>query len=221
MKKISFILCLLLVVVSLVACSDNDDDSQGGNENVYRPNFVDLGLPSGLLWADCNIGAKSPYEAGNYYAWGETNVKKDYSLRTYKWWQNDKMTKYTSEDGRKILEGDDDAAIKYLGSFCRMPTVKDFKELKKECTWSWVSVNGMGGFIIKGHNGNTIFLIAAGYHYDKELHGCGEYSFYWMSDVSTMDYNMARAFIYGKSFTDIGSMYNRFTGMTIRPVADK
>lgn len=104
MKKLLRLLAMLLCVFALIACGDddNDDNITEGKDGVYVINghkFVDLGLPSGLLWATRNVGAESIYEIGNYYSWGEIEPKNKYTLTTYKWFDGDEFTKYNREDG--------------------------------------------------------------------------------------------------------------------------
>lgn len=215
---------MLCILCSLVACSSDDDEPNGGGSgSVYRPKMVDLGLPSGTLWADCNLGAKTPYEAGNYYAYGETETKSDYSWSTYKWW-TDKMTKYTGEGGKEQLEAADDVARVRLGEGYRIPTVDDYIELKNKCSWSWISeYHGANGFLIKGPNGNTIFLPAAGLKSGKYRYNYGSNACYWLSDVSSED-----SYTYAYGIVSIGGllgtgagMSGRTLGCSIRPVAVK
>lgn len=131
--------------------------------------FIDLGLPSGLLWAETNIGAEKPADDGNYYAWGETQSKSNYSWDTYKYGTSeDNLTKYNSTDDNTVLDNSDDAAYVNWGSSCRMPTCDDFTELLKSsnCTWTWTSQTTSDGSSINGYtvtsikNGNSIFLPA-------------------------------------------------------------
>ncbi len=224
MRRVFLLPLMLCILCSLVACSSDGDEPNGDSSgSVYRPKMVDLGLPSGTLWADCNLGAKTPYEAGNYYAYGETETKSDYSWSTYKWW-TDKMTKYTGEDGKAQLEAADDAARVRLGEGYRIPTVDDYIELKNKCSWSWISeYHGANGFLIKGPNGNTIFLPAAGFKSDKNRYYYGANACYWLSDVTSKD-----SYTYAYGILSIGGLLGtgagtsgRTLGCSIRPVAVK
>ena len=133
--------------------------------------FVDLGLPSGLLWAACNVGAATAADDGDYYAWGETATKTDYYCSTYTWTSDggSTFTKYTT-DGKTVLDKEDDAAYVNWGSSCRMPTIDEFTELRNSdnCTWTWTSQTTSSGSSIYGYkvssvkNGNSIFLPASG-----------------------------------------------------------
>ena len=145
------------IVLEKVASQSNNAIVGGGsqaNSSGNGPEYVDLGLPSGLKWATCNLGASSPEELGDYFAWGETSKKSDYR-------QSNCLT-----FGKSISDfsGDlkYDAARKILGSGWRIPTKSDFQELIDMCKWKWVSVNGVNGYKVTGPNGNSIFLPAAG-----------------------------------------------------------
>ena len=125
--------------------------------------FVDLGLPSGLLWATCNIGAVYAADSGSIFAWGETDP--NYS-GTYKFRADDNMTKYNSTDGKIVLDKEDDAAFVNWGSSCRMPTRANFDELmdSNNCSWTYTSMASSSGISQKGYkvtsikNGNSIFI---------------------------------------------------------------
>lgn len=146
MKKIYF-LAMCCLAVCLSACS-GDKGSENGHE------WVDLGLPSGTKWATCNIGATKPEEFGNYYAWGEVTPKDFYSWETYKYGNENQLTKYNTNsfyarkgiaDGKTILELKDDAAHFNWGGKWRMPTRAQQDELRKQCYWVWTeSYNGSG-----------------------------------------------------------------------------
>ncbi len=131
--------------------------------------YIDLGLPSGRLWATCNIGAENPEDKGTYFAWGETAGKAIYDWSTYTWCDGsfDSLTKYCSNiaygtvDGKKSLDIDsDDAARVNWGGRWRTPNKKDAEELIKACTWEWISTNNVQGYKIIGPNGKHIFLPA-------------------------------------------------------------
>lgn len=139
---------------------------------------VDLGLPSGIRWASCNIGATTPEGYGYYFAWGETDSKKDYSWATYKYanvgeFYHYKFTKYCTDassgdngfiDNKTVLEPEDDAATANWGDVWRMPTDAEWTELREQCTWTWTAQNGMNGYQVASKtNGNSIFLPAAGF----------------------------------------------------------
>ena len=154
----------------------------------YRaPAEIDLGLPSGVRWADFNVGATKPEEYGGYYAWGETGIKTEYTKATYKLGDgnayNPVWSKYCSDDNKTTLELVDDVANVLWGGDWRMPTLSEVNELKEHCTWEWTSVNGVDGYKVTGKNGNSIFLPAAGYRTGDQFVGVGSGGYYWSSSV--------------------------------------
>ena len=120
---------------------------------------VDLGLS--VYWCSCNVGAESPEEYGDYFAWGETKPKSSYAKETYSYYDSNKA-QYV-DIGDNICGTEYDAAIVNLGSDWRMPTKTEMLELVEKCTWEWVQINGINGFKVTGTNGNSIFLPASGY----------------------------------------------------------
>lgn len=136
--------------------------------------YVDLGLS--VMWASCNIGAASPEEYGNYYAWGETETKSDYSWETYKWCNGSDVTltkyctsgDYGTVDNKTVLEPEDDVAHVKWGGQWRMPTQAEVYELYTECTWIKAIQNGVFGFLVisnkAGYTDRSIFLPSAGYY---------------------------------------------------------
>ena len=136
--------------------------------------YVDLGLPSGNLWAKCNLGASSPEQYGDYYAWGETKPKQEYTYPNHKWYKEGApslgFTKYNNEDGKLTLEDEDDAVIQNLGKGWRTPSLADFRELtnQKYTTIEKTTLNGVAGYQIKSKkNGKSIFIPFAGFRNDK------------------------------------------------------
>ncbi len=199
MKKILLLMAVVLLPFVFVSCNDDKDEPVIPDNHEY----VDLGLPSGTLWATCNVGADSPEEYGDYFAWGETKPKEVYDWPYYKWahWVKDTLnshgyiikeetwykyyymtwtnTGYIMEgDGKMELDPEDDAAYVNWGPKWRMPTLEQCQELVENCDWQWTQVNDVYGQLVTGPNGNTIFLPAAG-GYATELFNDGEYAYYW------------------------------------------
>ncbi len=202
-----------------------------GNEQSFttRHEFVDLGLPSGTLWATCNVGANTPEEYGNYFAWGETQPKEIYNWSTYQYCNGsyNTLTKYCNQsdygnndftDGLTILLPEDDAATANWGADWRMPTGEEWQELIDNTTCTWTTRNGVNGRLYTASNGNSLFLPAAGYRLDGSLYRVGTYGNYWSSSLYTEDPNFARNLY---SHTSNYYMYNyyRFNGFPIRPVS--
>ena len=132
--------------------------------------YVDLGLPSGNLWAKCNLGASAPEAFGDYYAWGEVEPKQEYTYPNHKWYKEGApslgFTKYNNEDGKLSLEDEDDAVIQKLGNGWRTPTLADFRELtnQKYTTIEKTTLNGVAGYqITSKRNKKSIFIPCAGF----------------------------------------------------------
>jgi formylglycine-generating enzyme required for sulfatase activity len=152
--------------------------------------LVDLGLPSGTLWATYNVGATAPEEYGDYFAWGETAPKDYYDWSTYKWCNGSEttLTKYCAvsdygyngfTDGKTVLDSEDDAATVNWGSWWCMPTVEQLTELYENCSSAWTTMNDVNGRLFTGPNGNTLFLPAAGRHWGESLMSAGDDGYYW------------------------------------------
>ncbi len=175
------------------------DIIMGGNEQSWpEREYVDLGLSSGTLWATCNIGANSPEEYGDYFAWGEIEPKEVYNESTYKWGDgNYHLTKYCTDsrwgtvDNKTKLDREDDAAWVNWGPSWHMPSLEQIEELYAECSHQLTQVNGVKGHLMTGPNGNSIFLPAAGYRNDSYLVEAGSSGFYWQS---LLDINNGSAF---------------------------
>ena len=168
---------LLLMVIALplllISCSDDKDEPKDSDKNEY----VDLGLPSGTLWATCNVGANKPEEYGDFFAWGETEPKEVYFDYNYKWVN---FSKYNSTDGKMELDPEDDAAYVNMGTSWRTPSAEQISELVNNCTWRWTQKNGVNGYLVTGPNRNTMFLPAAGICVDDNpLEDAGSYGCYW------------------------------------------
>ena len=156
--------------------------------------YVDLGLPSGLLWATCNVGADSPEDYGDYFAWGETQPKDTYNWSTYQYCMGNynTLTKYCSNpsygyngftDNLTTLLPEDDAATANWGSGWRMPTQAEFQELLDNTTVTWTAQNGVYGRLFTASNGNSLFLPAAGYRVGSGLYDADSEGSYWSSSL--------------------------------------
>lgn len=146
----------------------------GGGTTTDKVGYVDLGLPSGNLWAECNLGVSSPEAYGDYYAWGEVEPKQEYTYPNHKWYKEGApslgFTKYNNEDGKLTLEDEDDAVIQKLGNGWRTPTLADFRELtnQKYTTIKKTTLNGVVGYqITSKKNKKSIFIPCAGFKQDK------------------------------------------------------
>lgn len=227
MKKVLFLLAFL--VVSLVVKSQTTTlKSAQQIKNVASP--IDLGLS--VKWASCNLGASKPEELGDYYAWGETTSKDNFTWETYKLCKQiyppeHNLIKYCLYSGigykglidnKKQLELKDDAANVSLGSNWRIPTYNEFQELVDSCKWEWIAINKVAGYKVIGPNGNSIFLPASGEKDGTSLYNVGFFGHYWTSTLSPGYGNLAWKFEFGESAHCRASGWNRYGGITIRPV---
>lgn len=198
---------------------------------------VDLGLPSGLKWASCNVNANKPEANGSYYSWAETSPKSDFSYNKYKYLMFDlynegsTYSKYRvkeepygtgtlSPDGKKTLETADDAARAVMGGSWRMPTQSEMTELVNNCTWTWTTVNNVKGYKVtskKSGNTNSIFLPAIGYKSGTSLKENGSTCAYWTSSLGTK--NSTPYSLKGTSSSKAVEMNKyRYYGLPVRAV---
>ena len=194
-------------------------------EKPFVPEFVDLGLPSGLKWATCNVGAVTPEEYGDYFAWGEVETKANYTYQNYKWWTNgnyEQITKYCSNhsygtrDNKKELEASDDAAAANWGEGWRIPTSTEFDELIDNCTWTWTTQNSVQGWKVSA-NGKSIFLPAAG-SFSNVLQYAGSNGAYWTCSNNVSQSYYSYALIFTNSVKACDKENFRYVGYSVRPV---
>ena len=191
--------------------------------------YVDLGLPSGIKWATCNVGATTPEGYGDYFAWGETSPKTTYNWSTYKYCNGsyDTMIKYCTNsdygtvDNKTTLELTDDAARVNWGGKWRMPTKAEQDELRSSsnCTWTWTTQNEVKGYkVTSKKNGNSIFLPAAGYRIDDNLLNAGSYGYYWSSSLYTSFSDNACNVNFYSNYVYLYYYYDRYDGLSVRAV---
>lgn len=235
-------LMLMMAVVCAAGCKKQEPSSGSYNGHEY----VDLGLPSGTMWATSNVDASNA-KGYAYFAWGETQTKTTYTWDTYKWGSEFAITKYCPRDfalkfpscvgdDLTVLEPEDDAATVLWGEGWRIPTHEDWQELVDNCTYEWTGRNGINGMLFTASNGNTLFLPAAGEYNlpgtgdDPESGGLfanGRKGCYWSSSVylcPMANYNVKHphnAYMFSISEITGPNYYNsnpRLLGYTIRPV---
>lgn len=196
-----------------------------GTENGYG--YVDLGLS--VKWATMNVGATKPEEYGNYYAWGEIEIKDTYSWYFYKYCEGTSysLTKYNTsaydetKDDKITLETMDDVASVNWGGSWRMPTEKEIAELREKCTCSWTGINGVLGYkITSKSNGKSIFLPAAGFRDNSSLISAAEYGYYWSSSLNTDISSYARYLCFSSYSINVINE-DRCYGLSIRSVCDE
>ena len=191
--------------------------------------YVDLGLPSGLLWARCNVGANTPEGYGDYFAWGEVHPK-DYSYEwnTYQHCNGRPRTliKYCTNpsfgnggyaDYLTILLPKDDVAAANWGNGWRMPTKEEWQELLNYTTHIWTTQNGVNGSLFTASNGYSLFLPAAGGRGADNLYGAGNDGYYWSSSLYTLNPSSAWKYFFYSNGSDM-AIDVRYSGFTVRPV---
>ena len=182
--------------VGFKTLADNGGGSGSGNGTYNGHAYVDLGLPSGTLWATFNVGATTPEGYGDYFAWGETRPKDYYDWDTYQHCNGDydQLTKYCSKssygyngftDNLAVLQAGEDAATANWGGGWCMPTKVQWEELYQNTTNTWTAQNGVNGRLFTASNGNSLFLPAAGYRWFEEFGCVGSESNYWSSSLYT------------------------------------
>lgn len=180
-----------------------------------HPHMINLGLPSGTLWACCNVGTQKPEDYGGYYAWGETKTKSTYNWGTY---SHCGSTKETCRNlGSNIAGTAYDVATANWGTSWRMPTIKQLEELKEKTTSVWTTQNGVKGRKFTGANGGIIFLPAAGYVWDGEFINVGSWGYYW-SSTSGGDFGAYQSSFYGGDVNTNDNWSDRDYGLSVRPV---
>ncbi len=198
------------ILISDIDSVKIESNTNPENNTINGHEYVDLGLPSGLKWATCNVGATNPEDYGNYYAWGEITPKPTYTSYN--------STTYSETMSDISGNATYDAARANWGSTWRMPTYKEMGELINNCIWTWTSIGGLNGYKITGSNGNSIFLPAARYRYGSELNYTGLYGSYWSSTpVSSL--NGAYYLNFASGDYHRSSSY-RYYGRSVRPVTE-
>lgn len=236
MKKMYTVLAATLFCGALLFAScGKDDNGNNGSGDPETLQWVDLGLPSGLQWADRNVGASKPEDYGSYFSWAETEPKESYGWDTYRYCTYkdgiagpvyDQITKYNTIEGygpvdnKTVLEEMDDAATTNIGGDAYTPTLEDWQELKDNTTHEYTTKNGVNGLKLTGPNGNSIFLPAASYRYDTYLFrtvwSIGDYQ------SSSLCSGRPRAawFVYFDSGGVDRRNGDRYDGQSVRPVSE-
>lgn len=200
----------------------------GGGGATEEFTYVDLGLPSGLLWAECNVGATVPEEYGSYFAWGETQSKDFYDWINYKYGTDwNLITKYCTDqelglngfvDNLVTLEPEDDAATVAWGDGWRIPTKEEWNELNENTNAGWTTVNGVNGRRFVASNGNSIFLPAAGRRWAHEFYDVGNYGNYWSSSLYSSGAYFSWSINFYSNWWPSVDCKARYLGFTVRPV---
>ena len=223
--KFTFVAIIIATFV-LASCSKDDDNENGSNSDTHE--YIDLGLPSGTLWATCNIGANRPEEYGDYFAWGETegyySGKNQFETYTYKWYsKGNGYTKYCTDthskyfDNKCILDPEDDAATVNWGRKWCMPTIAQYEELISNTTHMATLLNGVTGYMLTSRiNGKHIFFPSAGFIDGNIFYYQGSSGGYW----SCEKYKNVDGKVYAHNDGSRQS-YSPERGCSIRPVRSK
>lgn len=177
---------------------------------------VDLGLS--VKWANCNVGASSPEEYGGYYAWGETEEKDVYDVSTYQ--------HYDKENNKYIFIGNNICGTQYdvahvkWGDSWRMPTAAEIQELLENCTFSWISYNGVYGQKVVGPNGNSFFLPATGYYSSSNNNSIGTSGYFWSGTLHEENNNNTAYGLFIRSGDAYSFDGNISLGRSVRPVSE-
>ena len=203
--------------------------------------YIDLGLPSGTLWATCNIGASKPEDYGDHFAWGETQTKSSYNVESYKYSQggfkkdnglvNPRLTKYCNKtdmgnngftDNLTELQASDDPAAVNWGNGWHTPTKEQWQELLDNTINLWTTQNDVLGRLFIAKNGKTLFLPAAGACVDSKLNYANSYGCYWSKSLYTGAYPLYAWELYFRSdLCEVAEDGYRCHGISVRPVREK
>ena len=223
----------MLMMLFAVSCCKQEEPNHDGDDNGNNFNgheYIDLGLPSGTLWATCNVGANAPEEFGAYFAWGETVPKDIYDWKSYKYGRffNERyeLNKYCTDscyglngfvDNLTVLKPDDDAATVNWDTGWRMPTKEEWEELYQNTTYTITTLNGVDGCLFEAPNGSSMFLPATGYWWDVEFNGAG-IGVYWSSTINTEFPYRAWGYHINPDSSHVCGSSDRNRGQTVRAV---
>ena len=240
-KFTSTLAAMVLMMVFAVSCTKSDGPNNGGNGgqndtivdtggSLNGHDYVDLGLPSGTVWATCNVGADTPEGYGDYFAWGETMPKELYDWKSYKYgnfvYERYELNKYCTDscwgfhgfvDNLSLLEPIDDAATANWGAEWRTPTIEDWEEMFQNTTYVWTTQNGVNGWRFTALNGNSIFLPTAGYWWDGVFNGV-DLGIYWSVSLNTEYPNRAWGFHFNSDSCHLCGSSDRNRGQSVRAV---
>lgn len=235
-KFLKSMVVVILMLFFVTSCTKPDDPGNGGNngnnDTIVVHEYVDLGLPSGTLWATCNVGAETPEEFGDYYAWGETETKDLYDWKSYKYGiffhERYELNKYCTNsvyglngfvDSLAVMEPDDDVVIARWGAGWRMPTIEEWEELFINTTGEWATRNGVKGWHITASNGNDLFLPAAGYWWGDAFNA--ELGLYWSASLNKEFPYRSWGFHFNTDSSHLCGSSDRNRGQSIRAVRSK
>ena len=206
----------------------NDGGGNGGGGNVNGHSYIDLGLPSGTMWATCNIGSDTPEEYGDYYSWGEITKKDLFNWGSYIYCNgnNNQLNKYCNDsrfgydgftDTLSVLQDGDDVAKVVWGNGWRIPSQQEWYELIGYCSHNWTNQNGVNGIVFTSPNGGSLFFPAAGYYFENELINAEAIGYYWSNSINPSAPIYSKGMSFSSNDYAVGSMW-RCYGIPVRPV---
>lgn len=222
LQRFFMLLFVGFAMCAVQACGDDEEDEPTFG-TIDGHEYVDLGLS--VKWATCNVGASKPEDYGDYYAWGETEVKSNYSWDTYKYYTNTNGDYRVDDDELQSIGSDisgtqyDVAYVKW-GTSWRMPTRTEYEELLYKCIWTRTTQVGYNGYKVTGPNGNSIFLPAAGYRVGSWHEDAGEMGSYWSSTTNENEDRYTYNFKFWGCCNRSVSWEIYYYGQSIRPVTE-
>lgn len=235
-RKLVRMAIMVLGITGLAACGGVSSAevyrAEGGLDSHASINWIDLGLPSGLLWAECNLVATSPEEYGHYYAWAETSPQTVYRWASYRYAtvgrngepsalsKYNTISSYGATDDLYVLQSADDAATQTLGAGAHIPTQEEWQELLDNTTTEWVTLNGVGGRQFTAPNGNSLFLPAAGRFWDSLPSRGGTYGYYLSASLCVAQPICAWNFNFAADYFSLNAD-PRCWGLSVRAVRAK
>ena len=230
MQKFTKSIAAITLTIALL-CAAGCTKNNSGNGSCNGHDYIDLGLPSGTMWATCNVGAENPEDCGDYFAWGETQLKAVYTDSNYVYSHvgYDDFTKYCTKpefgyngftDNLKTLQPSDDAATVNWGEGWRTPTINEWIELVTKCSYTFTKRNEVKGCLFTARNGNSIFLPARGRIGNGKSSNEDGMGNYWSSSLNTGMPIYAKGFQFIIDFDDcdIYDDFSRCAGYSVRPV---
>ena len=212
MKRTLFFVAIV-VCSMMLSCNEKEpevvDNGVFVSGEIDGYDYVDLGPPSGIKWATCNVGADSFEDYGDYYAWGEVETKAEYTTDNSVTWG--------------VIIGNISGNVKYdvarnkWGGTWRLPSKEELIELAEECKWEVVTQNGVKGYKVTGPNSNKLFLPFAGYRYGENLYNEENFGYLWCSNP----YENNKDYSYSIEFNNNERKVlwdNRYDGQSVRPV---
>ena len=224
-----FGMAMMMALLVAISTGCEKEGKIAGDGVIDGHTYMDLGLPSGTLWAACNVGAKLPEEYGKYFSWGEIKAKENYNWQSYVFADGayNKLNKYCNKafygadgftDSLEVLLQDDDVASVQWSKKWKMPTREQWDELMTLADYKMTERNGVKGYLFT-HGNSSVFLPAAGVYHDSTLVDASSNGIYWSGSLDTDYPNRAWYFCFYVGHCGVGYRDRNF-GLTVRPVSN-